>query len=71
MDNVKIETELHVTTPNEPGIVGRILSTLANASVNLKALCAYSENDKGIFLIITSDSKKAKRHSHRRRVGGI
>lgn len=61
MHNVKQETELHVTTPNEPGILGRVLSTLANSGVNLKALNAYSDEDKGVFLLITSDNKKAEK----------
>ena len=59
--NVWQETELHVTTPNEPGIMGRVLGTLANAGVNLKALCAYSEGKKGVFYLITSDNKKAEK----------
>lgn len=59
--NVWQETELHVTTPNEPGIMGRVLGTLANAGVNLKALSAYSEKDKGVFLLVTSDNKKAEK----------
>ena len=59
MHNVKQETELHVITPNETGILGRVLGTLANARVNLKALCARSEKRKGVFLLITSDNKKA------------
>lgn len=60
MHNVKQETELHVITPNEPGILGRVMGTLANARVNLKALCAYSEKDRGIFLLLTSDYEKAE-----------
>jgi hypothetical protein len=55
------ETELHVITPNEPGILGRVLGTLANAGVNLKALCVYSEADNGHFLLITADNKKAEK----------
>jgi len=58
---VEIETELHVITPNEPGILGRVLGTLANAGVNLKALSAYSDKDKGHFLLITADNKKAEK----------
>jgi len=58
---VKLENELHVITPNEPGILGRVLGTLANAGVNLRALNAYSEGDKGVFLLITSDNKKAQK----------
>jgi hypothetical protein len=58
---VEEETELHVITPNEPGILGRVLGTLANAGVNLKALCAYSETDKGHFLLITMNNKAAEK----------
>jgi hypothetical protein len=59
--NVKIEKELTVTTPNEPGILGRVLGTLANAGVNLKAVCAYAEREKGTFHLITSGPEKAKK----------
>jgi hypothetical protein len=58
---VEEETELHVITPNQPGILGRVLGTLANAGVNLKGLCAYSEEDKGHFLLITANNKKAEK----------
>ena len=61
MHNVWEDIELHVITPNEPGILGRVLGTLANAGVNLKALCAYSEGNKGVFLLVTSDNKKAEK----------
>lgn len=59
MQDVKIETELHVTTPNEPGILGRVLGTLANSAVNLRALNAFADQDKGRFFLITSDNTKA------------
>ncbi len=59
--NVKYETELHVITPNEPGILGRVLGTLANAGVNLRALNAYAEQDRGVFHLVTSDNKKAEK----------
>jgi len=58
---VEEATELHVVTPNEPGILGRVLGTLANAGVNLKALCAYSDEGQGHFLLITADNKRAER----------
>ncbi len=61
MHNVKMEKELTVTTPNEPGILGRVLGTLANARIDLKALCAYSDKNSGIFNLITSDHEKAKK----------
>lgn len=59
MQTVKEETELLVTTPNEPGIYGRVLGTLANAGINLRALCVTSEGDRGLFQLITSDPRKA------------
>lgn len=61
MQKVKIESELHIIVPNETGILGRILGTLANAGVNLRALCAYAEGAKGHFLLISSDNKKAEK----------
>ena len=61
MHNVKQETEIHVITPNEPGILGRVLGTLANVGVNLLALRAHSEKNLGIFLLITSDNTKAEK----------
>jgi hypothetical protein len=61
LHKVEEATELHVVTPNEPGILGRVLGTMANAGVNLKALCAYSDEGQGHFLLITADNKKAER----------
>ena len=61
MHNVTEETELHVITPNEPGIFGRVLGTMANAGINVRAVCAYSEEKVGHFLLITADNAKAER----------
>ncbi len=61
MPNVKQETELYVITPDEPGILGRVMGTLANAGVNLKAIYAHSKRGKGIFFLMTSDNKKAEK----------
>ena len=60
MDSVKEDIELQVVTPNEPGIFGRVLGTLANAGVNLKALSVTSTPTEGLFRLITSDPKKAE-----------
>lgn len=60
MTSVSAEIELTVTTPDEPGIYGRVLGTLANAGVNLKALYVYSEADQGHFHLVTSNAKKAE-----------
>jgi hypothetical protein len=55
------DTELTVTTPNEAGIFGRVLGTLANAGVNVKALYVYSGEGEGHFHLVTSDAKKAEK----------
>jgi len=58
---VKEETELHVITPNEPGIFGRVLGTLANAGINLRAYAVISEKERGNFYLVTADNKKAEK----------
>lgn len=60
MTSVSEDTELTVTTPDEPGIFGRVLGTLANAGVNVRAFYVYSETDQGHFHLVTSDAKKAE-----------
>ena len=60
MTSVNEDTELTVTTPDEPGIFGRVLGTLANAGINVKAFYVYSETDQGHFHLVTSDAKKAE-----------
>jgi hypothetical protein len=57
---VKEDTELHVITPDEPGIFGRVLGTLANAGVNVRALYVYSEDGRGHFHLVTSDPAKTE-----------
>jgi hypothetical protein len=58
--NIASETELHVVTPNDPGILGRVLGTLANAGVNLRALSVFAHDSEGHFRLLTSDNKKAE-----------
>lgn len=60
LHNVNLDKELHVITPNEPGILGRILGTLANAGVNLRAISVFSHQTEGHFRLLTSDNKKAE-----------
>ncbi len=62
MYEVKLDSELRVITPNEPGILGRVLGTLANAAVILRALNVFSEGKQGVFRMVTSDNAKAQKH---------
>ena len=57
---VNEDIELHVITPDEPGIFGRVLGTLANAGVNVRALYVYSEAEQGHFHLVTSDPVRAE-----------
>jgi len=59
--NVNQATELQVITPNEPGILGRVLGTLANEGINLKAICVNTDEQKGVFNLLTSDNQKAEK----------
>jgi len=58
--SVNEDIELSVTTPDEPGIFGRVLGTLANAGVNVKAILVYTESEAGRFRLVTSDAAKAE-----------
>jgi len=60
VEDVKLETELQVITPNEPGILGRVLGTMANAGVNLRAMSVSTLPEGGRFRLLTSDNKKAE-----------
>jgi len=60
VEDVKLETELEVITPNEPGILGRVLGTMANAGVNLRAMSVSTLPEGGRFRLLTSDNKKAE-----------
>ena len=60
MHHVGLDTELHVITPSEPGILGRVLGTLANAGLNMRALSVFTHGDEGHFRLLTSDNKKAE-----------
>jgi hypothetical protein len=59
LHNIKADEVLYVITPDEPGIYGRVLGTLANAGVNLRAVSVHSEGRHGIFKLLTADNAKA------------
>ncbi len=61
MPNVKQETELYVITPDEPGILGRVLGTLANAAQKQKPHSPQTQRGKGNYILITTDNKKAEK----------
>ncbi len=60
MARAVVSSELHLEVKNETGILGRVTLTLAEASIYIIHMCAYSVKNKGYFQIITRDNKKAK-----------
>ena len=60
MHVVKEDTELHVVVPNDPGILGRVLGTMANAGINVRAMSVSTEGSRGRFLLLTDNHHKAQ-----------
>ncbi|MFH1854204.1 MAG: ACT domain-containing protein [Candidatus Omnitrophota bacterium] len=56
---VKVK-ELVITTMNRAGMLSEVTSVMASNGINITALCAYTMEDNAIFMILTSDNKKAK-----------
>jgi hypothetical protein len=53
--------ELIVTTPNVVGTMGRVFKLIAEAGVNVSAFCAYVEQDKGVFRLISENNAKVEK----------
>jgi len=51
---------LIVETPDEVGMMAKVCSAVSDAGVNIKALCAYVEDEKGYFMLLTDDNAKAE-----------
>ncbi len=52
--------ELIITTENKPGMLAEVTSAITGQGVNISAVCAYSMEGKAVFMLLTSDEKKAK-----------
>ncbi|MCK7476841.1 MAG: ACT domain-containing protein [Candidatus Moduliflexus flocculans] len=62
MTSVSEDTELTVTTPDEPGIFGRVLGTLANAGVNVRGLlCLFRDRSRGTSTSSRQTPRRRKR----------
>jgi hypothetical protein len=51
-------SELIVTTPNVVGTMAKVFKLISEAGVNVPAFCAYVQDDKGVFLLVTDDNPK-------------
>ncbi len=52
--------ELIVTTPNVVGTMGRVFKLISEAGVNVSAFCAYVQENKGVFLLVTDNNAKVQ-----------
>lgn len=57
----RLAKEIHVETPDEVGILSKVLTAIAGVGVNMQAMIAYGLDGKGHFMMLTSDSSKAAR----------
>ena len=58
-DNIKTGKEIVVTASDEVGILSKISTVIAGASVNITAFCAYEMDGQAHFRLVTSDNEKA------------
>ncbi len=52
--------QLIMETPDEVGMMAKVCSAISDAGVNIKAICAYAEEGKGHFMLLTDDNSKAE-----------
>ena len=60
MTEVKKGTELWVTTPDETGVLGKLSQTVAATGINIIAMTAYGQENKGYFRLLTTDNAKTR-----------
>ncbi|MDD2671842.1 MAG: ACT domain-containing protein [Syntrophales bacterium] len=53
--------QINFMMPNRVGLLAEISAALAEAGVNIEALCAYEWEEKGAFMVIADNTAKAKR----------
>ncbi len=55
-------TELQVSCEDKPGALAQVTAPIAEARINVNAICAYRMDGKANFLMITGDNESAKQH---------
>jgi hypothetical protein len=61
MPRARKEVELAIRLGNEPGALGKVLSTVAARDINVLAYCSYTDRDDSVVLLVTDDAFEAKR----------
>ena len=60
MAKANLAKQLTVETENKVGVLAELTGAIADAGVNITAICAYAMENKAIFMLISSDNNKAK-----------
>jgi len=53
------EKEIYISTKNETGSLAKVIGPLAEAKVNVWAICGWTEGDNSNFAFITDNNTKA------------
>jgi len=61
MAKVRKVKEIRLSMPNRVGLLSEITTVVANAKVNLNAVCAYALENNAFFNLITGSNAKAKK----------
>ncbi len=59
MANARIAQELRVAAPNAVGLLAKVCTAVADAGVDIIAVCGYAIEDKGYIMLVTKDNEKA------------
>ena len=58
MPNARLGKQLVVQTPNEVGTLAKVSQVFATKGINILSLCAYEQQNKGQFCIITENNSQ-------------
>ena len=59
MTKAVIDKQIIITVNNEVGALSEVTGILAEASINLFAICAYDVENKGVIMFVEQDNKTA------------
>jgi hypothetical protein len=57
----RLVEQLTITTDNKTGMLSDVTKAIAEANVNIEAICAYGKDGEAVFFIITRDNAAAKK----------
>lgn len=57
--NVTMEREIVIQVPDKVGTTMRVAGALADAGVNIEAICGYAVDEDGHLRLVTNDNAKA------------